>query len=503
MNRAGVYFLALILLFYTCPGPEASEASGQPYPAYAEKEGEPLPLTLHEVLELAVLNNFDIQLAKYDRAISDADLYDAFSIYDTVMELDAEYTHTELQQTSSLAGTVSEGYEANVGASKLFRFGTDVEIDYNFSRLRTDSAFARINPAEESYIKFAFTQPLLKNVFGMNDWGDVRVTKIDVENYRSETIDTIEEELAGVEKAYWELLLRIRLADIREKMYERSEDFYEITEGKEQMGSAELTDLYAARANKKLREAELMVENANADSSQNALKLLVNGDEAVSAYKIVPTDTITVGGDDVGLIPALKAAFTNRRDYKRAKKEVEAKDIELKMKKNEMWPQLDLEGSFAINGIRRSFWGSVQDMTEETNTDYYAGVSLSVPLERRAEKSALAKARNEKAKALLDLKRIEKTIVSDVDSVVKLVNAYRLRAKEYTEIAELQKMKLEEEEKKYRYGRSDSDRIIRFQEDYLNAEIARGTALLDYREALIDLFLEQNTYLYERELTVK
>ena len=84
-----------------------------------------------------------------------------------------------------------------------------------------------------------------------------------------------------------------------------------------------------------------------------------------------------------------------------------------------------------------------------------------------------------------------------------MVNAYRERANEFTEVAELQKHKLQEEEKKYRYGRSDSDRIIRFQEDYLNSEIASSQAMLDYAEALIDLYLAENVYLEERNLTLQ
>jgi len=503
MKRSVLYCLPIILVIaFSLQARAADDIQKSEY-TYIEDEAEMMPLTLDDVLKIAVINNFDIQIARYDRAISDADIDDALSIYDTVMEMTAEYTHSELEKTSTLVGRVSEDYETNVNLSKRFRYGTDVDVDYNFSRHRTDSAFAQINPSEQSYVQFTFTQPLLKNIFGINDRGDVRITKIDVDNYRSETLDTIEEELADVEKAYWELLLKIYLIEIRGKMYKRAEDFLKITTDKEEIGSAELTDLYAAKANKKLRGSELIVEKANLKAAQNTLKLLVNNKEAAASVDISPAEEIVISDDDVRLVPSLKTAFENRRDYKRARREIESKDIDLLMKKNEMWPQLDLEGSFRMNGIKRSFWGSVEDMTEETNTEYYAGVTFSIPLERREERSALTKAQNEKAKALLDLKKTEKTILSEIDSDVRKVNAYRQKAKEYSGIAELQKLKLEEEEKKYRYGRSDSDRIIRFQEDYLNAEIARVAAILDYQEALIGLYLYQNTYLEERDLTAQ
>ena len=153
--------------------------------------------------------------------------------------------------------------------------------------------------------------------------------------------------------------------------------------------------------------------------------------------------------------------------------------------------------------MRRSLIGSLQDTFDESNTEYYAGVVFSYPLERREADSAYEKAEKEKAKALVELKKIEKTIIADVDSKVKKLNAYRERAREYIDIAELQRYKLEEENKKYRYGRSSSDTIIRFQEDYLNAELQRFSASLDYMEALIDLYLCQDVYLQKRGLAAE
>ncbi|MEA3305993.1 MAG: hypothetical protein U9R52_04180, partial [Candidatus Omnitrophota bacterium] len=65
-------------------------------------EGAPkvLRLRLKDVLDIAIINNFDIRLAKYDRAIKDTDIGDALSIYDTVLELEAEYTHDALEKSS-------------------------------------------------------------------------------------------------------------------------------------------------------------------------------------------------------------------------------------------------------------------------------------------------------------------------------------------------------------------------------------------------------------------
>jgi outer membrane protein TolC len=413
----------------------------------AEKEVEALYLALDDVLKIAIANNFDIQLAKYDKAIKDTDVGDALSIYDTIVKLEANYTHEELDKTSTLVGQISEDYETNLNLSKKLISGTDVDIDYNFSRTRTDSAFTQINPAEESYIKVSLTQPLLKNILGMNDWGDVRITKIEVANFASETLDEIAEDLADTELEYVGLILVGEMVSIRENAWDEAKAFNEIVATKEEVGSAELTDLYAAKANLKVRKAELLLGRSNRKTTENNLKLLMNIKDDNPGVGISPVDTIDIPDKDILLVPALKVAFDNRRDYKRAMNNIKAKDINVSMKKNERWPQLDLEGSFKMNGVKRSLLGSFQEITNETNTEYYAGVVFSFPLEAREEKSAHDKAKLEKAKALVELKKIERTILLDIESMVKKVNTHRERVEELREAAEFERFKLEEETK--------------------------------------------------------
>jgi outer membrane protein TolC len=62
-------------------------------------------------------------------------------------------------------------------------------------------------------------------------------------------------------------------------------------------------------------------------------------------------------------------------------------------------------------------------------------------------------------------------------------------------IVSIQKNKLEEEEKRFRYGRSNTDTIIRYQDDLLNAKLLAEKAAYEYQLSLIDLALAENTLL--------
>lgn len=217
-------------------------------------------LSLNEALTLALLNNFDVQLNLYDRLIKETDIDKAMSIYDTVLTLTGDYNYNKEKTSSALFGTSSHSGSANAKLTKKLITGTDITVDFQNIRESSDSAFITLNPNYESILEMKFTQPLLKNFFGMNDWGGVRVARIDVRNYKSEVLDKIEEEIADVEKAYWDLAAALKKVEIRRDMYDMAKEFYEINKKKKGLGTSELTDLLAAEANFELRKSELEVE---------------------------------------------------------------------------------------------------------------------------------------------------------------------------------------------------------------------------------------------------
>jgi len=462
--------------------------------------GDIIYLSLKEALELALINNFDVQFALYDRLIKDADIDEAKSVYDTVLKLNADYTYDRKEQASSLFGTSSHTGQAGMKLTKKLITGTDVSIDFQNIRESSDSAFSTLNPSYESYTEIKFTQPLLRNFFGMNDWADVKIARIDVRNFSLETLDKIETNLADVEEAYWDLVLSVELVDVEKEMYEKAKEFYEISRKKKKLGTSEITDLLAAEANMATRKTELIIEENTLKTAMNKLRLLINYPNATG---ILPISTIGITGANVTLLESLKISFEKRRDYKRAKNEIKAKRIKFNMKRNDRWPQLDFEGSLKLNGIERKVKDSMADAFTRENPEYNARVTFSIPLENRSERSAYNKAKHEKAKALLNLKKMEKVILADIDDAVRDVNVNKIKAEERLKIESLQKRKLEEELKQFGFGRSDSDRVIRFQEDLLRAKRLALNALKDYKDSLIELYLKEGIFLEKRGLTVE
>lgn len=466
-----------------------------------EGERGELEMSLHEVLTIAIANNFDVQLNLYDRWITDTDIDRARSIYDAAITLQGDYEYDKSQKPTIILGQASHTGSAEAEISKKLISGTDLSVTWENQRMSTDSAFTAINPYYESALEMKFTQPLLKNFFGMNDWGDVLITRIDVHNFSLETLDAIESDMADVEKAYWEVVVAKELVRVGEKMYTDAKKFYEINVDKKKLGTSELADLYAAEANMENRKAELLTEENALKDAINELRFLINHPDTDA--DIIPAETIEFGVRGSDFEDNLRVAFENRRDYKRAKNDIKARKIEFNMKRNSRWPELDFEGSLRLNGLGPVYKSSAAKSFTDANPVYGATVTFTVPFEDNLAKSEYDKARYEKEQALVTLKKTEKEIVIDTDDATRLVNLKKENAERRIRVEGLQKKKLEEEVKQYRIGRSDSDRIIRFQEDLLQATILALRALKDYKDALVDLYVTQNVYLDKRKLTVK
>jgi len=473
------------------------------HPAHsrAAEAEEALYMSLHEALSLAVVNNFDVQLNLYDRYIKDTDVDLASSVFDTELTVTGDYEYNKSKPPTPLFGQTTHTGTAGATLTKKLITGTGISLGFNNQRISTDSAFAFLNPYYESTVEMKFTQPLLKNFFGMNDWGGVRITKIDVYNFNLETLDRIETDLAGVEKAYWEAKTAAGLVEAAKAMLERAEEFYEINKKKKRLGTSEITDLLAAEANMETRKTELAIEVDKYKTAVNKLKLLIN--HPATGADILPRDDIEFKAKREDFLENLKLAIANRRDYERARKDVKAKNLNLNLKRNARWPELDFEGSLTLNGLDGVYKSAAATAFTEENPVYKATLTFTLPFEDGRGRSEYDAARYEKLKALLTLKKVEKTIVTEIDDATRKLNLSRDTAENRLKIEALQKKKLEEEMRQFGIGRSDSDRIVRFQEDFLRARKLALNALKDYKEALVDLYLAQNVYLDERGLTLR
>lgn len=464
-------------------------------PSLAQEEaaGETFKFSLEEATSLALKNNFDIQLARYDAWIARTDEGAAESIYDTIINAEIEYQNNQRKQTSTIAGTRVLDNDYNVGLSRKLPTGTTLEVNAANNRHWSNAAFATSALTHDATAGLTVKQELGKNFFGVQDRGDIKITRLDIANSEYTSLEKIEESIAGVQKAYWDLALEGERARIAEEMAGQAQRLFDLHQEKFKDGLVESPEMMASQANYETRKNELLLARNAVDTGGNVLKLLLNitADDA----RLEPSEELSLPGEAVAFTASLKEAFTARRDYQKALNEIQSKDLTLSLKKNNLWPEINLTATFERNGLGDHFKQAIRQIGEEDNPNFFAGLEITFPLENTGARAELKAADLEKARALVNLKLVEKRIAVEISDQVRHCNVYRELARSRQGIARLQRQKLDEEEKRFRYGRSDTDTMIRFQEDWLKARGAELEARHLYQTALVDLAVKEGTLL--------
>ena len=91
-------------------------------------------------------------------------------------------------------------------------------------------------------------------------------------------------------------------------------------------------------------------------------------------------------------------------------------------------------------------------MIEDSNPKYYVGIEFKYPLENNEANSEYEKAILEKAKAIVNLQKTERQIISDVDTGFRKISLNRINIAKMERVENLQRGKLFQEEKRFKYN---------------------------------------------------
>ncbi len=438
-----------------------------------------------DVSRLALVNSLDIQIARFDAYMARTSLGEAESIFDTFLNAEGSFSRDKGATASTLLGTDSKSHSYSLGIEKKVPTGTTIEIEAAGTKTRSNSAFSSMNPYTDASLTATITQELGKNFFGLSDRADIKITKLDIENSDFTSLEDIEQALFDVQFAYWMLVRRQEELNIAEEMLDTAEELYNTYKEKYELGLAEETEFLAIEALLYSRRSNLLVAKSNRKTAKNNLLFLLN--QGQFHYDVDATEGFGFELEGVNLYQALKGAVENRRDYKRVSNKLKKNAIEIVVKKNALWPQIDLEASFSRNNIALERDKAWENLLEGANDEVSLTLTFSMPLENRKAKSQLKKVNYQKAKLLLELKRTERLVLLEINDKVNEINTFKEQAELYKATVKIQAKKLEQQIKRLRFGRSNVDILIDYEEDLLQARQQLAVKLFDYKVALISL----------------
>jgi outer membrane protein TolC len=205
---------------------------------------------------------------------------------------------------------------------------------------------------------------------------------------------------------------------------------------------------------------------------------------------------------EVSLVESLENAFQYRPDYISKNIELKNKDIKIKVAKNNVYPTVDLVGSFGLNGLGPKYREALHSVDDKEYRDWSVGIEVSIPW-GSGDRADLDKKKLEKIQELLELKRLEQNIILEVRDNVRAIDIQYRQVEAAKLFEEKQRKNYNAQEERYKAGQLSTHDLLEYRFRLAMAELEYIKALIDYNVALIGLDEAQGLTLVKNDVVLE
>lgn len=465
------------------------------------RQAPTLRMTLDEVIFLALTYNPDIIVSSFDPQLAFSDLFSAKGQFDPVLNGDivvTEVTQSASPQTVAFGGVATVEQKNSTGNASLSGV-TPLGTQYDLS-LRVDREIGTFSGFIEDFstsLTLTVTQPLLRGRGPNAQLARIRTARNNVGIAESQLYLTVLNSVGEAIRAYWDLVGAIENLRVREESLANAERLININERRLEVGVGTPSEVLNAKAGAALRQSEIISARTAIQIAENNLKRLLNMRDAYyfSANRIIPIERPAPKPFEWIPERSMALALENRPEIRQARLEIENTEIERKRAKNELLPQLDVNGSFTTGGrafeLDRSFTG-LRDIQDRVRS---YGITGSFPIGNRTARGNFTRARVDKEQAILNLERIRQELMTTVNNAGLRVIENRALVQSNQRARQLQEANVAAEEKRLQLGMSTSQVVLDIEEDLTAAQVQEVQALVETEKSLVDLQVAEGTLL--------
>jgi len=454
----------------------------------AASASEVLELPVDDAVRQALDSNLGLQLQRQDVESARGQLESAHGPFDTVVSAGADTGETRVKNTSVFSSRKTiqeETADWNAAVSKTFQTGTNVSVNWDNQRSKTNSPLTSLDPAYSSALQLNVEQPLLQGRGTERQTLGIRAAEHGVEGAEFQVDDQAAQLAANVKKAYWQLSLARQDIEVRKLSLELAGKLLDETQAKIDAGVLAPVDVYQPQAEVARREELLIRSQKTASDAEDALKALLNLEDWSGEIRLV--DTPRPGAPEPLMEAVVARALEIRKDIKAAEAQLAANRMLRERAEDAVLPSLSLVGGAGLSGLDKEYGGALSDFTNESYTRWNIGFRFSVPIENRGAHGEAVRTRSEEQKASLQLELLKQDVTVQARSAVRSVQTAGKALLASQKSALAFKKRLEAEQSRFEVGLSTANDVLQAQEEYAQALIGEKTALVGLENALADL----------------
>ncbi len=459
-----------------------------------------ITITVEDAIMMALTNNRSLKVERLTPEIKKTLEDQEEALFSPVLKGDITLTQEQENSQSSPTRDVESGNtDSNVGLSRFYPTGTDVEVNLS-SKMSWSNRYSDFHA---SRVGVSVTQSLLQGRGIDYNLAKIRQAGLNTGISRYEVRGFSESLVSTVEKTYWDYTLAQREIEIyRESLNIAEKQKDEIME-MIRFGKLPESELVAAMAEIAMRREGLIKARSTLEKTKLQLLRLLSppvknpwGQEiTLSDQPALPDAKL----DSVAVHVAL--ALVKRPDIGQAQLKIDRGEIEIVRTENGILPKMDLFITLGKTGYAGSFGNSIRDI-DDNSYDAYGGITFEYPFANKGAKArhqnaALTKKQSEEA-----MENLKELAEVDVRSAYIEVTSSKKQIEATEATYTLQEEKLRIEREKFRFGKSTTLLVSQAQRDLLQSRIAKTKAVITYLKSFVDLYRLEGSLLERRGISL-
>jgi outer membrane protein TolC len=375
------------------------------------------------------------------------------------------------------------------GYSQGFLTGTSFGVSEYSYRLSSNTTTSLFNPEFVSGLSIGFSQNLL-NGFG------TRANAIFIRQARnllgfSESVfrQNVIAQVAAVMTTYYDLLADQESIRVAQEGLQNAQKLLEDNQVELKIGAVAQYDVLRSREEVALRQQDLLAAQNTFSQDAQSLKAKISKsfNEELATVEIAPTDRLPEPhpNDVPPLAEALREASRYRPEIEQADINLRNQEITIQAKRNSLLPSLQVFASYSLAGLGGALRPTFNNVFQNDYPNLSYGVTLVVPLRNRTAQADAARALLEQRQLQMKLQDAKNQAVWDVSKAVTAVHQAKSQLDAALNLAALARQVLRMQQQKFTLASATVEDVIVAQSNLANAEGNVVKARAAYAKALI------------------
>ncbi len=383
----------------------------------------------------------------------------------------------------------------SAGIAKRLPTGTDLSLDLSLQNSNYDNG----RYSDEARAGLSLTQALLRDFGVAANLAGVRQAEVGALASAYNLRGFTENLVAAVENAYWGYALALRQIEIFQESFQLAQHQLKNIRTRIEVGQIAETDETVANAELALRRQQLIDARSQRERARLTLLRLLNPpSEDGWDRQITLSDDPVVPEVRLGSVLEHEAlALKLRPELNEARLEARRGELETVMTANGLLPRLDLFMNMAKTGYSQSFANSFSNL-DGPGYDFLIGLDFELPVGNREAEALDRRSRATYQQALQSVENLKQLISFDVREALLEVDRSLQQIEASRSRRVLQEEVVRAETVRFGVGTATALDVAGVQRDLLESRINEVEAIVNYRQAIINLYLQDGTLLLRR-----